>query len=56
MLNRQPPLRVRIVEPERRNDPLALALLAVAVVGILVVVFAPKDTFVTEPGIVRIAP
>lgn len=50
MPGRQPPLRVRFVVSERRNDPFALALLGAVVLGLLVVVFAPRGTFVTGPG------
>lgn len=49
MQNRQSALKVRIIETERRNDPFALLLVAVACIGLLVVVFAPKGTFITGP-------
>lgn len=54
MQNRQPPLRVRIIEPERRNDPFALMLVAVAFIGLLFVVFAPQGTFTTSPATAQV--
>lgn len=54
MQNRQSTLRVRIIEAERRNDPLALVLAAIVCIGLLAVVFAPKGTFVSGVGMAQV--
>lgn len=39
----------RVITSERRNHPIALAIFLIAYAGILFLIFAPKDTFVTQP-------
>ena len=43
----------RAIVSARRNSPLAMALFALAYVGILVVIFAPEGTFVSPPASVQ---
>ena len=50
MQNRQSTLKVKVIEAERRNNPLALILVALVWIGLLAVVFAPKGTFVSGAG------
>jgi hypothetical protein len=55
MQNRQPDLKVKVIEPARRNDPLALFLVALVCIGVLFVVVAPKGTFISGPDSAQIA-
>lgn len=40
----------RIIAPDRRNHPVALAIFLAAYLGILAVVFAPQGAVVTPPS------
>jgi hypothetical protein len=43
----------RIIASERRNSPLALAILLIACAGILFIAFAPKGSFISQPSAVQ---
>lgn len=51
MSSQSNPIRSSIVTSQRRNSPLALAVLLVVWAGLMVLVLAPKGTFAPQPVI-----